>query len=120
MKAAIHHHENNNQSQTFLEENKSHFSQQCLKVLELLRQGRRLTTINAPTYGILSLPRRIKDLKDKNGVHVDERWIEVGGIKVKEWFIEQKVENEIQQWFSQYQNEQPQPISKFRQTELFQ
>jgi hypothetical protein len=93
----IHSEENNAESEKHLKENKTKFSQQCLRVLELLRQGKRLTTSNAPGYGILSLPRRIKDLRDKNGIAVNERWLqdEKGSNTIKEWFIDEKTENQI-------------------------
>lgn len=89
MKNLVHQHENNLESETHLEKNKKHFSAQCLKVCELLLIGKRLTTMNAPSYGILSLPRRILDLKE-NGVFFDERWIDKGGTKIKEWSFSPK------------------------------
>lgn len=84
----IHDRENNQESEQHLKENHKKFSNQCLKVLELLRQGKRLTTLNAPSYGILSLPRRILDIK-VNGIHVDDRWLHdsEGKRTIKEWFI---------------------------------
>lgn len=93
----LHTEENNEESEKHLEENKTKFSQQCLRVLELLRQGKRLTTMNAPGYGILSLPRRVKDLKDKNGVVISDRWLqdEKGRNTIKEWFIDEKTEGQI-------------------------
>ena len=83
----VHHFENNSDSKRHLEENKSHFSAQCGKVLQLLKQGKRLSTINAPRYGILSLPRRIKDLRDHNGIEIDYEWIREGKVKYKEFFL---------------------------------
>lgn len=93
----LHSKENNDESQQHLEENKEKFSAQCLKVLELLRQGKRLTTMNAPSYGILSLPRRIKDLRDHNAIHIDEKWKEDDdGNKIcKEWFINQVTQKQF-------------------------
>jgi len=92
----IHDNENNSESQEHLEENRERFSLQCLKVLELLRTGKRLTTINAPTYGILSLPRRIKDLKDKNGIIIDWIWLhdDKGRKTIKEWYWKPKTDAE--------------------------
>jgi Helix-turn-helix domain len=81
----IHQIENNPESQCHLNENKKHFSDQCKKVLALLKDGVRLTTINAVQYGILSLPRRIKDLKDFNGIEIKERWLT--DPKIKEWYL---------------------------------
>lgn len=88
-----HQRENNAESEQHLQENQKKFSKQCLKVLELLYQGKRLTTYSAPGYGILSLPRRILDLKE-NGVQIDERWLTdaAGKRTVKEWFINFKTQ----------------------------
>lgn len=85
----IHQRENNATSEAHLNENKEKFTDQCKKVLELLRSGVRLTTINAPSYGILSLPRRLKDLRDYNGVHINETWVrdQEGRKLFKEWFL---------------------------------
>ena len=109
----IHEKENNPESQSRLDKNKKHFSKQCLKVLELLLQGKRLTTINAPSYGILSLPRRLKDLRE-NGIFVNERWITPpnSSVEIKEWFIQertQKEKKELQDFLKEYQ-EEPEPI----------
>lgn len=88
-----HSRENNKESQKNLDENKGKFSRQCLKVLELLRQGKRLTTYNSPGYGILSLPRRIKDLRDYNGIeNIVDEWDKEKGVKV--WYINFKTDKE--------------------------
>lgn len=91
-KSKLHTHlrENNKESQKHLEDHQEGFTQNCLKVLELLYQGKRLTTDNAPLYGIRSLPRRIKDLRDRNGITViKDQWIRnKDGVKIKEWWIE--------------------------------
>ena len=118
----IHTHENNPESQANLDKNKTRFSKQCLTVLELLLQGKRLTTINAPSYGILSLPRRIADLREKNGIYVNERWIKPhnSSVEIKEWFIGEKTaqeKKELQDFIKSYQEEKPQPLPE--QTELF-
>jgi len=119
----IHEKENNQESQNFLDKNKKHISQQCLKVLELLLRGKRLTTINAPSYGILSLPRRIADLREKNGIFVNERWIrpENSSVEIKEWFIEERIEKEkkeLQDFLNEYQNEPPPIRPEPQQTKL--
>ena len=87
-RTTTHQRENNAESEQHLQENQKKFSKQCLKVLELLYQGKRLTTYSAPGYGILSLPRRILDLKE-NGVEIAERWLtdENGKRTVKEWYM---------------------------------
>jgi hypothetical protein len=91
----IHSKENNQESREHLAANKAKFSNGCLRVLELLRQGKRLTTINAPSYGILSLPRRIKDLRDHNGIeNIVDEWDREKGVKV--WYMNFKTEAEKQ------------------------
>jgi hypothetical protein len=82
--------ENNPESQKHLEDNEQHFSQQCLRVLFLLYRGKKLTTFNAPILGVRSLPRRIKDLRDINGIHVDDKWVydDTGKKVEKVWFID--------------------------------
>lgn len=90
-KLHTHLHENNQESQKHLEENAQKFSDQCLKVLEILNQGKRLTVLEAPKYGILSLPRRIKDLRDRNKItNIKDQWVkDTNGKKLwKEWWIE--------------------------------
>lgn len=105
----VHTKENNSESQQHLEENKKHFSQQCLRVLELLRQGKRLTTANAPSYGILSLPRRIKDLRDHNGVEIAEAWRtdENGKKTIKEWFIHHKTKDHFDKFCASIKQPRP-------------
>jgi hypothetical protein len=118
----IHDRENNEESEEHLKENHKKFSQQCLKVLELLRQGKRLTTMNAPSHGILSLPRRIKDLRDYHGVHIDEQWLldNDGKQTIKEWFINKKTDRptkkELTDWGKRYIEHLGGPL---KQTELF-
>jgi hypothetical protein len=124
----VHENENNLESQTNLDANKVKFSKQCLTVLELLRQGKRLTTLNAPTYGIRSLPRRIKDLRDLNGItDISDEWIlnEKGHQVEKVWFINFKTER--QQKENHYTGKQKSAgqiandiISKTQQGNLFQ
>jgi len=95
----VHEHENNHESKVHLEENREHFSNQCLRVMELLRQGKWLTTANAPSFGILSLPRRIKDLRDKNGItNIGEQWKydENGKKTSKIWYLINKTEKRMQ------------------------
>lgn len=85
----LHQIENNSESQAHLNENRERFTKGCNKVLKLLQEGKRLTTINAVQYGILSLARRIKDLRDCNGVEIKDRWLtdENGRRTIKEWYL---------------------------------
>lgn len=89
-KLHLHNNENNQESQNHLEQNAQKFSNQCLRVLELLNQGKRLTVATAIGYGINSLPRRLKDLRDRNGItNINERWVKAtdGKNLYKEWWI---------------------------------
>ncbi|HEY6436167.1 MAG TPA: helix-turn-helix domain-containing protein [Ignavibacteriaceae bacterium] len=100
----IHDNENNSESQEHLEENKVKFSKQCAIVLELLKQGKRLTVKSAMNqYGITSLPRRLLDLKEKNGVsNINFVWVldDKGKRSHKEWFYSPKTEEETLHHFA--------------------
>lgn len=90
-KLHTHLHENNKESQSHLESNEQKFSDQCLKVLELLNRGVRLTVMEAVKHNILSLPRRLKDLRDRNGItDIKEDWVKnAAGKKLyKVWYKE--------------------------------
>lgn len=117
----IHQKENNQESQQHLEENKDHFSAQCLKVLEILQQGKRLTVKSAMNqYEIWSLPRRILDLKEK-GIDIHDEWIldKDGKTKIKQWFLAPKTEQSLQEFLSELQNEKQIPDNRPSQIDLF-
>ena len=84
----LHDQENNSESAQHLKENRQKFSQQCLRVMELLNQGKRLTVANAIGYGIMSLPRRILDCRE-NGLKIEDQWVKdtKGKRLYKEYFI---------------------------------
>ena len=68
--------ENNGLSQKHLDENKENFSDDCFAVLKELTSGRELTVRNAVLSGLTnSLPRRIKDLRDHNGICISDEWV---------------------------------------------
>ena len=81
------HIENNQESQKFFDENTGHFTKQCKDLFKILLKGERVTTLTAIVkYGIASLPRRIKDLRDIYMVPIrDER---PEGSRYKEYFID--------------------------------
>lgn len=86
-----HLHENNPDSQSFLQENEQKFSDQCLKVLQLLNMGIRLTVADAMSRGISSLPRRILDLKERNNItNIKDEWVkDTNGKRLyKVWYID--------------------------------
>lgn len=84
----LHDLENSVHSQAHLEENRKHFSAQCLKIFNLLMAGKELTVLSAITeYGISSLPRRLADLI-LNGVKITDKWVKpTEGAKYKVWFM---------------------------------
>ena len=72
---------NNRESTLFYEDNMKKFSGQCKQVLHLLRKGYRLSVYEAVTkWGIFSLPRRVKDLKDA-GFDIKDEWAKDEGGK---------------------------------------
>lgn len=93
----LHDRENNEESEKHLKENHKKFSAQCLKVLQLFLDGKRLTVLSAYSFGVSSLPRRVLDIKE-NGIHVDDKWIidDKGKRLHKEYFIEWKTDRQKQ------------------------
>lgn len=91
MRIETHDRENNSESEGYLNENKPRLARQCERVLDLLKNGKRLTVRSAMLeHGVSSLPRRILDLKE-SGVKINHTWImEDGARKYKEWFIEEE------------------------------
>lgn len=88
----VHEIENLPEQQEHLDNNREYFSKQCTKVFGLLMEGKRLTVLNAITeYGVASLPRRLKDLKE-NGVHINDEWIIIDPDKpkIKVWFMSEE------------------------------
>lgn len=82
-----HQNENNPGSQQHLNENRSHFSDQCRRVYGILFTGNVLTvSIAMNTYQIMSLPRRILDLK-RLGFKITDRWSTEHKTKTKEYFM---------------------------------
>lgn len=76
--APLHKSENNFDSQSFLDEHRGKFTLNCWKVLIRLLCGERLTVAGTAQLGeghISSLPRRVKDLKDRWQVPVQDAWI---------------------------------------------
>lgn len=85
----VHRYENNAESESHLKENEKRFSTQCWRVYNLLLAGCRLTRIKAATdFKILSLERRVKDLRE-NGIEINTEWVkdDRGHNLYKEYFI---------------------------------
>lgn len=83
-----------------LEKNHTHFSKQCEKVFDLLMRGQEISVISAiHEHNIMSLPRRIKDLKEC-GVKISDKWIECWKNKpeIKHWYLSKK-DKEFNQQF---------------------
>ena len=118
-KTETHQRENNEESEQHLQANQKKFSRQCLKIIEILSSGKTLTTLTAPSYGILSLPRRILDLKE-NGVVINDRWLldDKGKQTVKEWFMVIKTRPTKKQITEKWQNRVKESKSKWSQINL--
>lgn len=88
----IHDRENNEDSQSFKDENAEKLKSDCMKILRLLNQGKRLTVKNAvKEHDISSFPRRIKDLRDLNGIkNIKDDWVRnaKGKRLYKEWWMD--------------------------------
>ena len=86
-----HRKENNPESQKHLEDNEQKFVGQCAIVLSLLQKGIVLSSYIAMTqYRLGHLARRLKDLRDNAGVHIDETFETDASGKVtrnKLWYI---------------------------------
>lgn len=81
------HKENTTENQQHFDNNKLKFNRQCQLVYNLFKRGKVLTTKNALLeYGIGDLRRRVKDLKDKHNIPVQNRMIKG---KYKEYYIDQ-------------------------------
>jgi hypothetical protein len=111
----IHETENNNESQGFLNENHERIKECCMKVLRILNQGKKLSVLSAHSeYGISSLPRRIKDLRDVHGIRgIKDEWVtDAGGKRLyKQWYRDIRphynTKSDLQQWWDEYQKEMP-------------
>lgn len=68
-----HQEENNVESQKHLNKNRAAFNQKCQTVLDWLLEGQELKVLDCANKGIASLPRRIKDLKEK-GIDISDKW----------------------------------------------
>lgn len=87
----IHQHENNADSKRHLKENEEKFSNQCKKVLSLLRQGVVLTSRSAMIeHDIGDVHRRIGELRESGVEGIVDEWVlddEVKKTRFKKWFM---------------------------------
>lgn len=83
---AVHERENNPVSQAHLEKFKGKFNGDCFKIFCELVKGRELTVAIAFTEGLSTcFPRRIKDLRDKFGVFISDKWDSTNTYKI--WYM---------------------------------
>lgn len=68
-----HENENNKESQANLDKNRKRFNAKCKIVFDRLMAGEELTVLQCANDGIASLPRRIKDIREK-GVEISDYW----------------------------------------------
>ena len=83
----IAHRENNKGSQAILDANLPRFSNQCKILFEYLKEGNKITVINAMMYLRIGDPRRrLKDLADKYGIEIESNLLEG---RYKEYFLKE-------------------------------
>lgn len=108
----LHEVENNDETQSFLKENGQKFSNDCIKAMQLMYRGVRL---NGDTCKELYKihDRRLRDCIAGRPDIVRKQWVKGkdGKRKVVEYWIDPikvyPTKGELQQWFNEYQNEQP-------------
>lgn len=89
------HPHNNEESDANFQSHKKYFTKQALKVLELMHDGKELTSYSAMLLGIGHLPSAIRHLKKKINIgdrdvqiDVSDGWVrEEGKPPYKKWFI---------------------------------
>jgi hypothetical protein len=83
MQLELHLTENNPFSQGQLESRREHLTNNCQRVLELLKSGHHLNTKEVLIqYDISSLPRRILDLKN-SGIKIEKYFDDKGNYRYK-------------------------------------
>lgn len=93
----VHVRENNSTSEAHLNENRRKFTGDCAIVLSLLQKGHVISTKSVyMQWNVSSLPRRIKDLRDEGGIHIDEQSITGKGGKSRNkiWFMREHLSEE--------------------------
>lgn len=96
----VHEVENNQRSQEYLQENELKIKKSCKKVLDILMQGIPMTVNGAVTdYGISSLPRRIKDLRDENKIQIHDRKIKGNESTYIEYYMDYSEIQRLKQLF---------------------
>lgn len=84
--------ENNLESQKNLNKNRESFNKKCQQVLDWLLESKELKVLECANDGIASLPRRIKDLKEK-GIGISDKWEK--GVKVY-YMTKQQIDEQTQ------------------------
>lgn len=137
----LHQRENNQETEDFLKANGKKFSADCIIAMKLMYQGVVMTSQDCwNKYGIHD--RRLRECRAARPDIVKSKWamkiIEKGKLvrsHVEYWIEKPKVyptKSELQQWWDEYQNEQPplkspvpkpttesQPYESFKQLNLF-
>lgn len=99
----IHVRENNQLSEEHLNANRRKFTGDCAIVYSLLQKGMVISTKSIYIqWDVSSLPRRIKDLRDEGGVHIDDQYQfddDGKATRNKIWFIKELLSDETKQKF---------------------
>lgn len=83
---AVHNHENNAASQSFLEKNRKKFGGQCRLIFNELMKGGQMTTLTGVIdFGIGDVTRRMHDLIEKFGIMLSNKWDEEEKYKI--WYM---------------------------------
>jgi len=117
----LHDREDNEWSEQFLKDNREKFAKQCVDVLRLLYQGRRLTAKNAnDILNIADGGRRLREIKAAKKECMKGKRITNGKVEGVEYFLEipkQPTKQDLQEWFRKYQEEVEPPT--YKQVNLF-
>lgn len=84
----VHTRENNPDSEDNLRKQRGRFNSQTHLVLETMQSGETWTNLKAKERGIMQLATRIWELINIAHIPVQKRWVEIEGVRYKEYFLE--------------------------------
>lgn len=74
-------------SENNLKKQGKRFNKQAQFILDSMMKGERWTNLKAKDHGIMQLQTRIWELINNGKIPVQKRWIEIEGVRYKEYFI---------------------------------